>query len=348
MSSVARRNLHVQSRDRKGGDAPRLPRIRSLTVAARISTVAARISGTRRGSIYVAVLGVATFVAVVGLSALLAVRVQQIAASLNEAAVQADYYSQSTIDLAMYWIAADANWRTTYTNDTWTGEWADGPLRFNFKLVDELDGDLANDPTQPVRLYGRATSGSALRMYSVELQPRAITNVLSNGEMENATVNWTGVNCTLESRTDAPHGGTKYIYVDIGGISGVGPFQVIPGAVESGATYQFEIWVAATSGTLWARPVMEIYVSGSSKQSIVGSTATIGATWTKLTGTFTPTWSGTLTEARICLYSVVGLHDFKIDDALLYKPLTGPALAPVRGTWRREVSTIEMVDPDPV
>ena len=298
----------------------------------------------RRGSLYIAVLGVATFVAVVGLSALAAVRIQQRVASLNEAAAQADFYAQSATDLTMFWIAADANWRTTYANDTWTTERSDGPVRFNFKLVDELDGNLANDPTQPVRLYGRATAGDAVRMYSVQLQPRTITNLLSNAEMENGTANWVGMSCTVESRTDTPHGGAKYIYVRGRTKATGGPVQIVSATVENGATYQFELWIAGSSKTITALPAMQITASGSGTQVIAGTSTSVGTAWTKITSSFSVTWSGTLTEADVGVSASNGTDDFKIDDALLGKPLTGPPLAPVRGTWRREVSTRQVLD----
>ena len=124
----------------------------------------------RRGFGYIAVLGIATIVSVIGLSALMTTRIELRAASQGEDAVTARLGASAAIELAVDTMAANANWRSTYSHDAWTSAFAVEDVAYSFKLVDEQDGDLANDRSQPVRLYGKATVGDAVRIYSVLLK----------------------------------------------------------------------------------------------------------------------------------------------------------------------------------
>ncbi len=129
-----------------------------------------------RGSAYVLVLMVSVFVAVVGLSAMTAGRIQTRTANASQDAAKAGYYAQSMVDLGLYKAMTTPGWRTTHTNDTWTPDYTWGEAIVTYKFVDEIDGDLANDPTQPVRLYGKTTVNNTVRIYSVKLlQPGGAT-----------------------------------------------------------------------------------------------------------------------------------------------------------------------------
>ncbi len=124
----------------------------------------------RRATSYVAVLGATTIVSIIGMSALFAMRVELRATRQAEDAALADAFSTSMIEVYILRTSQVANWRSSEVNGAWSAdETADG-VRFSYKLVDEVDGDLANDPTQPVRLYARARVGDAVRTHSVLLR----------------------------------------------------------------------------------------------------------------------------------------------------------------------------------
>ena len=125
----------------------------------------------RRGSAYILVLGTAMIVTTIGMSSLLLMRVHTHVANASQDEVKARFYGPSVADYATFRIAGDANWRNTYTSDLWTPQITVGEMKFRCKLVDEADGDLADDDYQPVRLYSEATVGSAVRIYSVVLEP---------------------------------------------------------------------------------------------------------------------------------------------------------------------------------
>ena len=129
-------------------------------------------SAQRRGSIYVAVLGAASLVALIGVGAVAAARIQLRAAVAANDATHAAPMAQSAIELARLRIANDANWRTSFTHDRWTENVPfTGGGSISFKLIDEADSDLSDSGSEPVRLIGRGVYGKSLRMMSVELTP---------------------------------------------------------------------------------------------------------------------------------------------------------------------------------
>ena len=151
----------------------------------------------RRGSSYVALLGVSMIVTVIGLSALTAARIRRRAAEGTNDAAEACLYAQSAVDLALFWIGSDLFWRYRYASDAWTQERAIGRGTFSFKLVDELDGSLTNDPEHPVRLHAKATVGDAVRIYSVLLQSEGASGPSSPNMLTPTwrTVRWAGQRC---------------------------------------------------------------------------------------------------------------------------------------------------------
>lgn len=142
-------------------------------------------SAHRRGSIYIAVLGAASLVALIGVGAVAAARIQLRAAVAANDATRAAPLAQSAVELARLRIAADPNWRVTFAHDRWTEEipFATGGI-LNFKLRDEADADLADSGSEPVRVVGRGVVGKSVRMISVELKPDL------TGKMAPTTGSW--------------------------------------------------------------------------------------------------------------------------------------------------------------
>jgi len=123
------------------------------------------------GTLYIVVLSVSLIVTVIGVGALLGNRVYHQRVEDSSAMAAARVLAQSAVDMAMYRIKNDANWRTTYTNNTWITNQTLGTGSYSFKLVDEEDANLASGGTQRVRIHGRGVAGNALRIYSVEMIP---------------------------------------------------------------------------------------------------------------------------------------------------------------------------------
>lgn len=284
-------------------------------------------------------LSTALLIAIIGISAMLAARVEHRALVDTEAAVKADFGAQSLMDLGLYWITADSNWRTTYTADTWTSPLVTDSMTLRFKLVDEIDGNLANDPTQPVRLYAKAVVGRAVRMESVLCQPASGWNLVINGGFESGLTGWYSRKAALESRTDNPHSGTFYVRVKARTDVTDGLGQKLTSGIERGSTYQIDIWVKLKSGTDTLIVGLLTNSTRSGYSELYGTPTAIGTAWQKVTTILTPTWEGVLLSADLHMRTADKQAEFDVDDVSMIEQSTQPTLVPIPGTWRQEIRT---------
>ena len=123
----------------------------------------------RAGAAYLLVLSAGMLLSVIGFGILSssrsATRSAGQAADLDEAAALAE----AGVEWGMAAVAANTNWRTTYASGVEAAAKAVGRGTLTFKLVDEVDGNLSNNASDAVRLYGVGRVGSATRLYSVQL-----------------------------------------------------------------------------------------------------------------------------------------------------------------------------------
>ena len=116
---------------------------------------------TRRGSIYIAVLGAATLVALIGLAALMALRIENRAAGdLNDLA-DARNCAQAAIEMGMFWVNQDPQWRTTRPNGVWAAAVPIGRGKFTLEARDPIDNNIAVGANDPVILTGTGVKGRA-------------------------------------------------------------------------------------------------------------------------------------------------------------------------------------------
>ncbi len=131
----------------------------------------------RRGSIYIMVLGTSTAMTVIGLSALLAVRIERRGAEGTADLSKARFHARSAIEMGLFQIGSDLDWRTNQTNGNW---YVDKPIStgtFTLEGVDPNDGDLGNNDTDPLVFTGIGTRGDAL--YSLQVTLTAEVRPLS-------------------------------------------------------------------------------------------------------------------------------------------------------------------------
>lgn len=136
----------------------------------RIERSARRRHGTRPGSAYVAVLGAATVLAVMGLGAMAAMRAQRASILLQHQTREARFLAESGVQLAMQWIAADANWRVNRPNGVWASDVPLGRGRLTIAVTDPVDGNLANRPTDPLIIQATAQVGQATQIVEVRAE----------------------------------------------------------------------------------------------------------------------------------------------------------------------------------
>ncbi|NOT01297.1 MAG: hypothetical protein HOP29_11790 [Phycisphaerales bacterium] len=133
----------------------------------------------RRAGIYLIVLGTSMVVMSIGLLGLTAVGVQRKAAAGADDLAQARRSAQSAIEWGLQRISANANWRATYPNGTWTANQPFAKGSLSLAGVDPTDGNLANDPLDPLTMTGTGTKGQATYRLRVALtaETRALTSL---------------------------------------------------------------------------------------------------------------------------------------------------------------------------
>lgn len=123
----------------------------------------------RRAGIYIMVLAFSLIVAVIGVAGMAAVRIERRFAEGDNDVTQARLHARSAIELGMFWMSQEQNWRTKFPNAGWAGEQPLGDGSLSLEALDPLDGDLSDDPADPVILIGTGTSGQARHRAQVRL-----------------------------------------------------------------------------------------------------------------------------------------------------------------------------------
>ncbi len=181
-------------------------------------------SSQRRGSMYVAVIGCSLVITVIGVSALLAARVERRAAEGTSDFSVARLYARAAIEKGMYTILSNSAWRSTKVSGVWDNNqtFADGT--YSLSVIDPIDGDLSDLKSEPVVLTGTGVLRNAT--YILEATAMGIPTPLS----ALGTCLHTGGSVTVESN--------KKIIVNGAPLSMNGTFNgpgTVTGNVEAGA-----------------------------------------------------------------------------------------------------------------
>ncbi len=295
---------------------------------------------SRRGTSYLFFLGTALLVTIIGLSAMMVLRVKLRAAEGLGDRATAKLYAQSAVDAALLAIYSDRTWRTSITHDTWVAEQTFGDGSLTYKLVDEADGDLSADTNAPVRVYGKGVCRESVWIYSVLVQPpleSLPSNVIVNGDFETSVAApWQAVGgCELEVRDGGEHvhSGEWGMKVKNRTDSAAVPQQTLPIILQSGATCRTDLWLKMkddpedVSVGLWI-------VTDSGSEYFEFAQAEIWKEWTHVSGSVAPTWSGAFVEAIFTVGTTVSDQEFYVEDVSVTQ-MPG-SFGPLPGTWRRE------------
>ena len=121
----------------------------------------------RRGSIYVAVLGVAIILTLIGMMAVTLVRIDRRAAVAGFDLTEATLLSQSACEHSITkLINNDMTWRGGHTHNIWQPAETFGNGSFKWKLMAD-SGDLESPAGGPVKIVGQGTVNDAVQEYSV-------------------------------------------------------------------------------------------------------------------------------------------------------------------------------------
>lgn len=107
------------------------------------------------------VLGTSTAMTVIGLSALMAVRIERRGAEGTADLSRARFHARSAIEMGLYKIGSDPNWRTTQPDGNWYVDEPIGTGTFRLEGYDPNDGSLSNSDTDPLVFLGVGKQGEA-------------------------------------------------------------------------------------------------------------------------------------------------------------------------------------------
>lgn len=126
----------------------------------------------RRGSVYIAVLGSATLVTVLGLSALVLARIGHRQAGQRRSLARARLNALAAVDMGFFLIKQNpAGWRSDFAAGVLPTDQPIGQTgTFSLEAIDPVDADLANNNSDPVLLIGIGCAGRARYKLQVRLE----------------------------------------------------------------------------------------------------------------------------------------------------------------------------------
>ena len=131
-----------------------------------------RCNGIRRaGSVYLHVLASSLLITIVGLASVLAARIQLRSSRLTRDCCEARACAVSALELGIFYVTQDPNWRTTRPNGTWVLDEPLGAGRFTLEGIDPGDGVLSDSKYEPLVLTGRGRKGLAEHQAEVTMVP---------------------------------------------------------------------------------------------------------------------------------------------------------------------------------
>ena len=126
----------------------------------------------RVGGIYIAVLGTALVVALLGMTALIGQRLQNRMIVASAGIRQAQLNANTAVELGLLAMKQDTNWRTTYSDGNWFVNRSATAGACTLSVADPIDGNLANNADDPIVMTGIGYSGDAQQRVKVTVDPR--------------------------------------------------------------------------------------------------------------------------------------------------------------------------------
>ena len=126
-------------------------------------------AAARRGSVYLIVLSVSMIVLVIGLSGLMVSRIEQRSASAVSDMTQARLLALAAIEMGMFLMEADPNWRETFKAGVLPTDMPLGNGTLTLEAADPVNDNLTNNTTDPVLFTGIGIEGGARHKLQVTI-----------------------------------------------------------------------------------------------------------------------------------------------------------------------------------
>jgi hypothetical protein len=135
--------------------------------------MATRCNKTRRtGGVYIAVLGSAMLIALLGMCALMGQRIQNRLVRSSSDIRQAQLNAYTAVELALLTMKQDTSWRANNVNGNWFVNRSTGNGTCTVNVVDPVDSSLTNNGDDSVVVTGIGYCGQAEQRVKVTVDPR--------------------------------------------------------------------------------------------------------------------------------------------------------------------------------
>ncbi len=294
----------------------------------------------RRGGVYIAVLGVTTFVTVIGVSGVLLAGVQRETAETRAEGASSRLAAQSALALALSRVAGEPAWNVAYPHKQWNtiegagdGEWA-------FML--EYD-QAAADAGQSVDMTISAivVRERAARVWAIDAiaKPGAeATQAVANGGFDSGIAGWSttgGGNFTDDKIYYHIGPGSAWLGARPAPAAGI-KTDVLP-AMVNGAPFEFEAFgtMGAHKTDTWTASIY--HDGGGTFQQLELATDTLSGDWGRLAGSGTISWTGSApTTAELMIFTWSQKAQISVDTvSLRIGSASAPELEVVPGTLRQ-------------
>ena len=248
---------------------------------------------SRRGSIYLLVLGVSMVIVMIGVSVSHLARIRSSSRTLSEQATKAELAARSAVEIVLKRIRLDPNWRSNHSS----GDWSDpseaiGDAKF-VSMLEDTDWDLDDAPDDDATLTVKASVGGAMRMLSVRLEREPIAaNLLTNSDFESGTSPWTTNLCTISTESGTSPTGDDALLATLRLTSLAGPTQDVTAQIKSDTSYTVSGWVRVSGVTRNMRARISTSTASITVNDTTGWVLMPADTWTRFEGTLTPSWTG--------------------------------------------------------
>lgn len=290
---------------------------------------------SRLGSVYLLVLGVSMVIVMIGVSVSHLARIQSSSRTLSEQATKAELAAKSAIEITLKRIRLDSDWRSNKTSGVWSSPAETiGDAKF-VSVLQDSDGDLADDADDHATLTVKASVGGAMRMLSVRLEREPVaTNLLTNSNFESGTSPWAASLCTISTESGTSPTGDDALLATLRLTSLAGPTQDVTAQIKSDTSYTVSGWVRVSGATRNMRARIRISTASLTVNDTTGWVLVPADTWTRFEDTLTPSWTGTLVSATLSFETDAGSEDLRFDNLQLRATREMRVAA---GTWKREV-----------
>lgn len=123
----------------------------------------------RQGTALILVLAMTTLLVTLGIAATKIARAELKKNDLEKDQAQVRIAAQYALDFMQKRLDGETDWRSTANNGAWNVFSTINGVTIYYAYVDQTDGDLSDDATDPFLLHSLAFTGDSLRVYRVEL-----------------------------------------------------------------------------------------------------------------------------------------------------------------------------------